>query len=146
MGKFKHGKTHTRAFRIWSHMKGRCLNKNDFKYPIYGGRGIKICKRWLNFKNFLKDMGEPPIEKQIERINNNKGYFPKNCKWATLVEQANNKRNVKLIKFMGKSQSLKRWCIELDLRYKAIHKRIKNRKWSIEKALTTPLKNNGYLK
>lgn len=84
-----HGKTGTPEYRIWSSMKARCLNKNRNSYPRYGGRGIKVCQRWLNsFENFFADMGPRPTPKHsIDRKRNSHGYSPSNCRWATSKEQ-----------------------------------------------------------
>lgn len=74
-------------------MKSRCLKKNNKDYKNYGGRGIKICERWLtSFDNFITDMGERPHGRQIERINNDRDYEPSNCRWATKIEQNRNTR------------------------------------------------------
>lgn len=81
----------TREYKTWKSMRDRCQNSSraDFKY--YGARGIKICKRWLQYENFLADMGRRPAKGySIERINNEGNYTPSNCKWATHVEQMNN--------------------------------------------------------
>lgn len=81
-------------YRAWTGLRYRCNNPNCPEYPSYGGRGIKVCKRWDSFENFLDDMGpRPGAGFSIERINNNRGYNPKNCKWATQTEQIRNRRN-----------------------------------------------------
>lgn len=89
---FKHGMHGTPTYRTWGMMLQRCNNPNFPAYENYGGREITVCERWLKFENFLTDMGERPDGFMIERINNNKGYFPKNCCWTTRIEQNRNQR------------------------------------------------------
>lgn len=88
-----HRGTHTPEYEVWKNMLQRCGNPKNPRYPDYGGRGIAVCDRWLKFDNFLADMGlRPNPELTIERINNELGYQPGNCKWATRSEQQRNKR------------------------------------------------------
>jgi hypothetical protein len=90
--RLSHGMSRTLVYRKWSDMIQRCTNVKNKQYCYYGGRGIKVCKRWLKFENFYKDMGLPPKNKSIDRIDNNKGYSKSNCKWSTKTEQNQNRR------------------------------------------------------
>lgn len=75
-------------------MLARCKNTKLREYKYYGGRGIKVCKRWQKFENFLADMGHPPPGLSLDRINNNRGYYPSNCRWATATQQQQNRRRL----------------------------------------------------
>lgn len=98
----KHGMIKSREYKTWESMKTRCLNKNSKDYKNYGGRGIIICDRWIHsFANFFADMGDKPEGLTLERINNNLGYSPENCKWATMKEQQKNKRNTRYVSMFG---------------------------------------------
>jgi hypothetical protein len=91
-----------KAYRAWNNLKKRCNNPNNISFVYYGGRGIKVCRRWKKFENFIADMGLPPSEKHsIDRIDNDGNYEPSNCRWATREEQANNKSNNKFITHNG---------------------------------------------
>ena len=90
-----HGMRKTRIYNSWAHMIDRCNNPNNAHFKDYGGRGISVYKRWYKFENFFADMGEMPDELTLERKNNNGNYEPKNCKWATRLEQQANTRKLK---------------------------------------------------
>jgi len=132
-----HGRYRSLSYRTWDNMLQRCRNSKYPKYYDYGGRGIKVCERWLKFENFLADMGERPEGKSLDRIDVNGDYEPGNCKWATRKEQGSNRRDS--IPFQGQSQSLLAWAEELGISYAALHCRI-TRGWSVEKAFSTPVK------
>ncbi len=97
----KNHQDYIKEYRIWNAMKNRCYNQSCDMYPTYGGRGIKVCDRWLGedgFINFYKDMGKRPVDKlgrayQIDRINTNGDYSPENCRWITASANSKNKRN-----------------------------------------------------
>lgn len=88
-----HGKRHTPTYRTWLDMIQRCTNPNNPRYTDYGGRGITVCERWRSFENFYADMGDRPgAGYSLDRIDNDSGYAPGNCRWATAEVQQRNKR------------------------------------------------------
>lgn len=134
----------TPEYRVWHKMKQRCYDVDSNGYENYGGRGIRVCKRWLDgFQNFFDDMGKRPEGMSIERKDNNGNYEPSNCCWATKKTQSNNRRNNIQIMFNGRTQNLKQWCDEFGVKYKMAHKRIKHYGWTPEKAFTTPISIPG---
>jgi hypothetical protein len=130
-----HGQTGSATNKIWSGMKKRYYQTNSSVYYKYGGRGIRMCDRWLGrdgFKNFLSDMGEKPDGLTIERIDNNGNYEPGNCRWATLSEQANNKRSNVMV---SESENLTQCAARLSLNYKRLHKLHRMKGLPIEEAI-----------
>lgn len=123
-GHTKDGKI-SRIYRVWGSMVGRCLSPSNTGYKNYGGRGIKVCERWLDFKNFFADMGEAPTPKHsIDRIDNDGDYEPSNCKWSTKKEQGNNKRTNRLIEYRGRTQTAQQWSDELGIKLNTLTSRL----------------------
>lgn len=119
-----HGQSRTETYNIWSGMLSRCFNQNATKYPDYGGRGITVCDRWRKFENFLEDMGERPEGKSLDRYPDNDGdYEPGNCRWASLLQQANNKRSNIILTNDGKTMTLGQWSRHLGIPMKLLRSR-----------------------
>lgn len=122
------GVTKTVIFQAWRKMISRCHNKKDPSYHDYGGRGIKVCKRWWGvsgFTNFAKDMGDKPSSvHSLERRNNNLGYSPDNCCWATMKEQNRNTRRTIKLQMNGRAQCAKDWATELNIPYEFLRKKV----------------------
>jgi len=130
----------SKTYVSWCGIIQRCTDPHYNEYEYYGGRNIRVCKRWRNsFENFLEDMGERPEGRQIDRINNNGNYCKSNCRWVTSKTNNRNKRNNHLETYDGKTQCLTAWAEDIGIDRRTIKKRLKLG-WSIEKALTTPVK------
>jgi hypothetical protein len=134
----RHGMRRSSEYAIWCGIKDRCGNPRNRAYKDYGGRGIYVCDRWSLFSNFYNDMGPRPDGLMLERIDNNKGYSPENCKWANRVEQNNNKRSNVLITVDGETRPLREWAEKAGLKYGTVHQRLIYG-WTPERAVTTPL-------
>lgn len=132
-----HGMSSSRTYRIWDGMIQRTTNPNSATAHHYIGRGIGVCDNWRDFSNFLADMGEAPPGLTLERVDNEKGYSPGNCKWATPKEQANNTRRNRNITAFGKTQSLEMWANELGIAADTLKRRLNNGH-DLEKALLIP--------
>jgi hypothetical protein len=100
----------TSEYRAWCSMISRCTLATGKSWANYGGRGITVCKRWRKFENFLADMGPRPAGTTIERIKNNKGYSPSNCRWATRAEQARNTRRTRFITYRKATKCVSDWA------------------------------------
>ena len=121
----KHGLYGTPEYNIWYQIKDRCFNPENKYFHCYGGRGISICAEWLDsVVSFVSDMGKRPSDRHtIERKDNNKGYCPENCIWATSDIQQNNKRNNLVLSFKGKTMTAAQWARELDMNVELIYRR-----------------------
>lgn len=124
---------HVRSYGIWTGIRKRCFDKNCKSWKDYGGRGITISERWLDYENFREDMGEPPPGHMIERRDNDGPYSKENCCWVTHREQARNKRTSKLITYNGKTLPLVQWAEELNKNHGVLRSRL-HRGWSVERA------------
>jgi hypothetical protein len=141
-----HKMSNTPLYKKWQIMNTRCNNSNRDHYQWYGGKGIKVCEEWRKFENFYNWAMENGYSDglTIERVDISKDYEPNNCKWITLKEQSFNKANTRWLSFNGKTQSLTKWAEELELPISTLKTRIYKYKWSIEKALTTPIDPNKW--
>ena len=138
-----HGMSKTRISRIWKGMKARCSNKNLKEFKNYGGRGIRVCKRWEKFENFYEDM-KPSYEEglTIERIHNGKGYSKRNCRWATKAEQSQNTRHCRMVEYRERRMNVMQWARELGLNRNTLIKRLNN--WGVcERTFQKNLEHGG---
>jgi hypothetical protein len=140
MSKKTHGHRHpmTGTYRSWANMKTRCDNPSATYYADYGGRGIAYCDRWKHFENFLEDMDVRPVDKTLDRIDTDKGYYKDNCRWATPREQACNRTNTISFTYQGVTKPLALWADDLALPYHTLYLRIFSRGYTVERAFSTP--------
>ena len=114
----------TKVYRAWKAMRTRCNNPNHKDYKHYGGRGIKVCKRWDTFLNFFQDMNNPPSPKHtLDRIDNNGNYCKENCRWATRKEQALNRTTNHRLKYQGTTLTITEWAEKLKVDPSRLYKR-----------------------
>jgi len=134
-----HGCTKTPLYQVWLNIRDRCFNKKCKAYPSYGGRGISICNEWNDFQAFQKWAMDNGYQKglTVERVNNNDGYSPGNCVFATRSIQNNNKRNNVIIEYNGEKLNLAQWAKKLGVNREMIKYRF-NAGWSPEDILTKP--------
>src|SRR6185295_15173352 len=117
-------------YAAWGNMLQRCRDPGVRNYDRYGGRGITVCDRWLEYHNFLQDMGRRPSDvHSLERLNNDGNYEPSNCVWATESTQARNRRSTRIVEFQGREMSLAEAAELTGLPYHALKKRL-NRGWA----------------
>ena len=134
-------------FKCFSAMLDRCYTPTCANYHNYGGRGITVCDRWREggFKVFISDMGPRPTpQHSIDRVDNNKGYSPENCRWATKKEQARNMRTNRLLTHNGVTATVAEWAEKLGVTITCITDRLDKLGMTVEEAVTTPKRKNKY--
>ena len=140
----KHGKTRSRLFVIWSGIKSRCTYEKNIEYKNYGGRGITVCDEWakdfMTFYNWSMANGYQD-NLTIDRIDNDKGYYPDNCRWVTMREQQNNRKNNRKIMYENKEYTVSKLSEKLNIPYATLLWRINNG-WKLEELSLTPSLNN----
>lgn len=123
--RYRHGRNSSDpTYSTWNSMRDRCRNQNSGKFKNYGKRGITVCDSWKVFENFLRDMGERPIGKTLDRLNVNGNYEPSNCRWATNQEQASNKTTTRLVSIGGTQYTLSEAARAHGMYVSTLHKRL----------------------
>ena len=141
-----HRKTGSRAYVSWAMMIQRCTNPKFPSFPRWGGAGVTVSPEWKNsFETFFSDLGERPVGKSLDRIDGKLGYCKGNCRWATLQEQNQNRKNVRLLAFRGETKCIAEWARTLNFTYMTVVARL-NQGWTAEEALTIPSSNRSKIK
>lgn len=130
------GRQRTPTYLAWRNMIQRCNNPNRPDFKHYGGRGIRVCQRWMSFGAFLADMGERPDKTSLDRKDNSLGYSPRNCRWATKDQQMQNTRATRLITHQGLTLGLAAWARKLGINKETIRKRLE-KAWPMEMVLSS---------
>jgi len=121
---------------IWYGMIHRTTNVNHKRFADYGGRGIFVCDEWHSFDVFYEDMAKGySLGLEIERVDNNEGYSLANCRWATVKEQANNRRTNTFFTINGATKTLAQWCETVNIKPSTVRQRLYVYKWSVKRAL-----------
>lgn len=124
--RFKHGAYGTPIYKKWMGMKRRCLNPHDKSYPRYGGAGVTVSASWMDFQNFSRDMASTfKAGLTIERKDNSKGYSKENCRWATKLEQARNKKSVRLFLWRGRQLSIPELAASLKVKPDTLYRHLR---------------------
>lgn len=141
--RFRHGESYSAEYRAWQTMCHRCTNPASPAWKAYGGRGITVCDRWLNSVTaFIEDMGRKPSPKhELDRVKNDRGYSPDNCRWVLRKVNCRNRRSNRLITFLGSTLTLAEWAERQNLSRGLIGDRLDSG-WSPERALTEPARDN----
>ncbi len=128
---------HHPLFGTWVAMKQRCYNPKHTYYEYYGGKGVKVCERWVDsFANFVEDMGERPDGYTLDRVDGGEEYSPDNCRWADWNTQGLNKKSVKKIEYRGETLTLNEWSQRLGIKYQTLWWRLNRKKQTAEEAFS----------
>lgn len=140
-----HCQSGTKLHYIWIEMRRRCRSPKHRNFHLYGGRGIKVCEDWEDFEHFFAWAISNGYKEglTIDRIDNNRGYEPGNCRWTTQLHQNNNTRRTRKVTYKGKTQSLADWARELNLNYYTLRSR-RRLGWDIKAILETPMEGKFY--
>ncbi|MFA1289933.1 hypothetical protein ACDJ03_19715 [Xanthomonas axonopodis pv. nakataecorchori] len=140
----KHGLSHLPEYSIWKNMLSRCFDPKDHAFSRYGGRGIVVCSHWMHFENFLRDMGRRPSPAlTIDRIKNDRGYEPDNCRWATIEQQSANRGDNLHLTYQGRTQTLSQWARDLGITVSGLHYRLKRHPVDVALAAGRPSANTS---
>lgn len=134
-GETKNRKRGSPTFRSWRSMWGRVRCEKEDVARVYKNRGISVCDRWTDYRLFLSDMGERPLNTTLDRIDVNKGYEPSNCRWATKKQQGENRRSTRMITFNGHTMCVSDWAKKIGRSPLTIKRRLDSG-WPVERALT----------
>jgi hypothetical protein len=129
-----HGASGGKTYRIWCGINARCKTASATGFSRYGGRGLKVCRRWQKYENFLQDMGECPKGKSIERKNNNGGYTKTNCYWATPAQQSRNTCRTRFVMVRGTKKVARDAAVKNGVSVSAFKARLYKYGWSVEQA------------
>lgn len=140
-----HGETGTRLYRIWCNIRSRCSKPSNPQYADYGGRGITVCSDWEDYTVFRDWALANGYSKElsIDRIDNNKGYCPSNCRWTTARTQANNTRKTRFLTYKDETHSVSEWARLLGIKQSTLNMRLNKYGWSVEDALGKAVKHYG---
>lgn len=126
------------ALHRWTHMIARCYDEQHKAYKNYGGRGIIVCERWHDWRNFVADMGQPPPGTQLDRRDNELGYSPENCRWVTRAVNNRNRRNNRHVTIEGETKVVTDWCVHFGISHQTVCGRVAKGEDHVS-ALTRPV-------
>lgn len=133
-------------YDTWYGMHARCRTPSNNSFKYYGGKGIAVCERWSDYRDFAADMGPRPERHTLDRIDSTKGYSPENCRWATVQEQNSHKGDTQLHTLNGDTLPLKQWARRVGLSYQVLYNRVTKLRIPLADALTLPVGRGSTLR